>query len=316
MSYRKMLGNIAIFYTTLLALNSILTSEAGKYSCEINTKVIDYEDGHEEMDFDCKLLHRVTQRGDDVVQFRKTQYFTEFKNKKKIENGDTIECDGCHLNHGELIISTESKVLIRKPEYAHRVQRISTKGSRKTLVIWIQASDFSTTTPMDDGRDGCLTDEVFGTYGDPINLRSQFKACSFDQLNFVPVNAESTTGVPVHNGVYSVKINQPVLGVDVSTIVNAVKAAATDALGNLPSQYDNVMLCIPPGTKSNGRDWHAFAYVNHWLSVFNDRKCNYVTLGMHEIGHNLNLAHAGDKTDEYGDTTGIVSSSHCCIFPF
>jgi len=35
--------------------------------------------------------------------------------------------------------------------------------------------------------------------------------------------------------------------------------------------------------------WIAYAYVNSWLTVYNNNYCNYVSAQMHELGHNLNL---------------------------
>ena len=48
---------------------------------------------------------------------------------------------------------------------------------------------------------------------------------------------------------------------------------------------DHVMYCLPPGTMSG----IAYAYINHWKSVYSDLWCTYVSAQLHEIGHNLNL---------------------------
>jgi hypothetical protein len=52
------------------------------------------------------------------------------------------------------------------------------------------------------------------------------------------------------------------------------------------------------------------ANVNGWLSVYNDDWCNYPSIQVHEIGHNLNLAHAWDDNGEYEDKTGMMGFSY------
>ena len=125
----------------------------------------------------------------------------------------------------------------------------------------------------------------------------------------------------------TVNISNTVSGTSDSTIRTAVVNSATASLDNLSSQFDHVMLCLPPGTSGS---WIAYAYVNSWLSVYNNQWCNYVSGQMHgkynviffhdsnirniEIGHNLNLAHSGE-TSTYDDQTGMVSifQLHVCI---
>ena len=63
--------------------------------------------------------------------------------------------------------------------------------------------------------------------------------------------------------------------------------------------------CIPPGTSGG---WIAYAYINHWLSVYNDRWCEYPSGQMHELGHNLNLAHSGEGAT-YDDQSGMMGYS-------
>eukprot|EP00957_Ditylum_brightwellii_P196488 14971448-Ditylum_brightwellii.AAC.1 len=73
-----------------------------------------------------------------------------------------------------------------------------------------------------------------------------------------------------------------------------------------PSKLANhVMYCLPPGTMSG----IAYAYINSWNSVYSDNWCTYLTAQMHEIGHNLNLAHSNEDGD-YKDKSGMVGSLH------
>lgn len=52
------------------------------------------------------------------------------------------------------------------------------------------------------------------------------------------------------------------------------------------------------------------AYVNHWLSVYNDNWCRYPSAQFHEVGHNLGLSHAGEGILKYADQTGFMGYSY------
>lgn len=44
------------------------------------------------------------------------------------------------------------------------------------------------------------------------------------------------------------------------------------------------------------------------LSVYNNKWCTYLSGQVHEVGHNLGLAHSGEGTVAYGDQTGMMVS--------
>ena len=162
-------------------------------------------------------------------------------------------------------------------------------GTYSVVAVRVEAPDAVTTSD-----EATIRNEIFGTSGDVVNLKSQYAACSHGQLNFVP----ATTGAGINDGVKTVDISpQTVTGVDNSVIRNAANTAAGGKIA------DYVMQCLPPGTNGG---WIAYAYVNHWLSVYNDLWCNYPSAQMHEIGHNLNLAHAGEGTAQYGKLSWVL----------
>jgi hypothetical protein len=61
------------------------------------------------------------------------------------------------------------------------------------------------------------------------------------------------------------------------------------------------MFCLPP---SEGAI--AWAYVNSKYSYYVDKWCGHISAQMHEVGHNLDLAHSGVDKDEYADQTGFM----------
>lgn len=166
----------------------------------------------------------------------------------------------------------------RRPDHVfggRKGRRLAVTGTKKTLVLRVNAPDVSTTASLSE-----LSDSIFGTSGDPVNLRSQYKACSFNKLDFEPVNGASSSGVQVTNGAYDVFISQVVTNVDNGIVRDAVITAGNTALGNMESQYNHVIQCIPSGTSGG---WLAYAYLNYYLSVYNDNWCTFVSAQMHEV---------------------------------
>lgn len=170
-------------------------------------------------------------------------------------------------------------------EEPHERRRLAALGIKSVLAIRVtDGSDVTTGSSLSE-----ISNFIFGTSGDTVNLKSQYDACSQGKLLFEPFNGLTTTNVPISDGVVNVTIPESVNGVSRYTAEDYVMDAAGVLLGNLPNQFDHVMLCIPPGTSGN---WIAYAYINSWLSVYNDDWCNYVSGQMHEIGMCWLAAHS------------------------
>jgi hypothetical protein len=147
-------------------------------------------------------------------------------------------------------------------------------GTKRVLVIRAVASDRSTTS-----SEATLSDDIFGTSGDVVNLKSQYSRCSDGKLQFQPVTTHGLVGT---DGVYTVNLPSTVVsGSSDGTIRDAMVNQATADLGTLTNIADYVMLCLPPGTPGG---WIAYAYINYWLSVYNDEWCRYPSAQLHEIG--------------------------------
>ncbi|KAI2504207.1 Gametolysin peptidase M11 [Fragilaria crotonensis] len=171
---------------------------------------------------------------------------------------------------------------------------------KKVLVLRIQAADASTTASETQ-----LADDVFGAAGDVLNLKSQFNQCSYGQLQFEPTTSNALVGT---DGVYTVTLPTTIItGAADNPIAWAAVDKATAELGTLTNFADHVMVCMPPGTSGG---WIAYAYINHWLSVFNNQWCGYPSGLLHELGHNLNLAHSSEGSTEYGDQSGLMGYSY------
>ena len=165
--------------------------------------------------------------------------------------------------------------------------------TKSVLVVCVIASDGSTTA-----NEATLSDGVLGTNGDPVNLKSQYADCSQGQLNFEP--AAPCTGITNRATTVTVTVSKTQGDV---TMRKAISAALNTKFGvTSPTQIANhVMYCLPPGTMSG----IAYAFINSWMSVYIDDWCGYASVQLHEIGHNLGLAHSNEN-GEYEDQSGMV----------
>lgn len=121
-------------------------------------------------------------------------------------------------------------------------------SDRKVLVVHVTAQDSFPTVSA-----SVLSDKVFGTDGDVVNLKSQFAACSYNKLNFEPAMHELVT-----DGVYNVTIDQTVTGEYAITVQNYITQQLQVDFGvdSIDGLFDHIMYVIPPGTlgSSNPQD--------------------------------------------------------------
>lgn len=115
--------------------------------------------------------------------------------------------------------------------------------ARKVLAVRIIANDSSTTSSVTQ-----IGDEIFGNNGDVVNLRERFQACSYGELLMEPFSGTLSNGQSIAGGVVEISVNINVNGADDGVVVDSTVAALESVYGDLPSQFDHVMLCIPPGT--------------------------------------------------------------------
>ena len=89
-----------------------------------------------------------------------------------------------------------------------------------------------------------ISDDVFGTDSDPVNLKTQLAACSFNQLIVQP-GLDPPDSHEVAPGVIEVTIGVTLSGNSRGTIRNAVTTAVQSKLGHsLPGPYQQVMYVL------------------------------------------------------------------------
>lgn len=173
-------------------------------------------------------------------------------------------------------------------------QLAPTTGTLSTLVVRVVAPN----TP-EDGEVASVEQLVDDVFTDSVSLKTQYAGCSKDQLIIEPANEGDGTGI--------VTINIDVSPGSGSTALQSAAAAeATNVYGNLASNYDLVMFCLPGGSGN----WIAYAYLNSYLSVYNNFWCQRVSAQVHEVGHNLGLDHSNEGSVTYGDQTGMMGYSY------
>ena len=155
-------------------------------------------------------------------------------------------------------------------------------GTRTVLVVRVMLNDGQYNFADQTG----LSNDVFGNGVDTVNLKSQYAACSANQLIFNKSPNRSMTSNPndgttaISNGVVDIKVALAVSAGD-SSVRNEVTIKINSVFGvTSPNQLANhVMYCLPSGTMGG----IAYAYINSWNSVYSNEWCNYLSAQMHEV---------------------------------
>uniref|UniRef100_A0A7S1B9T3 Peptidase M11 gametolysin domain-containing protein n=1 Tax=Corethron hystrix TaxID=216773 RepID=A0A7S1B9T3_9STRA len=229
-----------------------------------------------------------------------------------LNNGTLISGETRYDSTGNYIYGNELHVFDIDPEKFKVKKRKSKRldtGIKPILAIRVTATDYD----VEDSADQ-ISDDIFGTYGDPNNLVSQFSACTFGQLNITTdyddPNIDAVLAAP---GVLNVNINMALEGSGDSYPLYAIEAAvqrvAERKLGfELPGPFEQVMIILH-SCRGSQCGYAAYAYIHDWLSVFVESYYKYTGVLVHELGHNFGLAHSGRAgSGEYTDHSCMVSS--------
>mmetsp|Transcript_2399 Transcript_2399/g.5552 ORF Transcript_2399/g.5552 Transcript_2399/m.5552 type:complete len:579 (-) Transcript_2399:1201-2937(-) len=160
------------------------------------------------------------------------------------------------------------------------------KGTLKTLVVRVIDVNGAQTANAAQLRDDIFTDS--------FNMKTQFAACSKNQM------------IIEEGGIVDVRVNLD--SSDYQALEFAAKEQAEALYGGsdgLAANYDLVMFCQPPGPV-----FGAYAYINSWESFYGDPYCQDPAFQMHEVGHNLGLAHSMMNGDMYGDYSSMMGSTY------
>ena len=152
----------------------------------------------------------------------------------------------------------------RRPSDTSNSRRLTVRtiGTSTVLVLRVSAADRNSSLTSKE-----LSDRIFGTDGDKVNLVSLYGDCSAGKLKFIPA-----TGPHILYGVGEIVLPQKISGMNSVDVDNLVVAVGNAKFGELSTLYDHVMLCLPPGTAGT---WLAYGYLNWYRSSYNDLWCGY-----------------------------------------
>ena len=219
------------------------------------------------------------------------------KEKNQLISGRTvIFITKATVDNGKIIIAenTTPEVIVNSEV---QNDEFSFVGNKTVLVIKVNAKDTETTSSA-----ARISDEIFGTAGDKVNLKSQMSECSMNKLNFIPFNGTTPNGKIIENGVGNIFLSSNLKNAYDTKKENEILDAVKKKYGKLKGLVDHLMIVLPKGAG----DFYARAYVFGWLTVYNDEYALYPSISMHEIGHNMGLDHSGTGNDAYGDYTGVL----------
>jgi hypothetical protein len=168
-----------------------------------------------------------------------------------ITSGETtLEVEGAIIADGAYTAPAGAAVHFGTVETRRRLSK--SEGQRTVLVVRAETAGGNTISTKED-----IVDAIFGTYGNTISMRSQYLGCSHDKLDFVPFEGQTENGYSVTDGIIEVSINDDYRGQTRYVAEQGLSNAAAELVGDLETQFDHVILCLPPGT-SDG--WVAYAY--------------------------------------------------------
>ena len=231
--------------------------------------------------------------------------------KQKLANGEIASGSttlglgvGAFVDENGLFIPPGHDVAENVRQNLQRRKLAIVEGTKPILAVRVTDS----TGKVHPNSPTLMADNIFGTNGDPVNLKSQLSACSHGKLNVVPAPDANLGTAKAAPGTIEVTINVPLEGNSRSTIRNAVTTAVQNKLGfSLPGPFQQVMYMLEGCYLDCG--WAAYAYINSWNSVYQGNYYYMTGVQVHELGHNFNLAHSGGLDGAtYTDHTGMMGN--------
>lgn len=210
------------------------------------------------------------------------------------------------ITHHVAVVPHGAKVqLVLNFESGYRRRKLSNAiGVHNVVVLRISTLDSQPTLSASQ-----LFDRFFASSSNPT-LASQYAACSTGALQM----QQRVRGTGVVDIILSATVNA-------YTNTNAMVVEATNlfmAQFNLEGSStaitdfaDHILFVLPPNSFIT-TPWIATAVVGGWRVVCNDVYCGFLSIFMHEVGHNLGLFHA-NQNGAYNDRTGYMVRDQCAL---
>jgi hypothetical protein len=247
-------------------------------ACILVQQAKDFRDGSDKTEWECELQGADRKRGEG--RFVKVEGLSDSQlERSEAKSGRTsVQVENALVTEGKLLIPAGAQpefasVQPRGPKNNHKngkegnsgateeatdvgnstndnvfdYRRELLSGDRTVLAIRVTANDKKTSFSQKR-----LSNKIFGSRGDAINLSERFDTCSYGQVTMSPYSGTTFKGTTIPDtarvGVVTIDINKNVGGSKDGDIRDAVLDAAEAQLGNLERQFDHVMLCLPVRT--------------------------------------------------------------------
>lgn len=184
-------------------------------------------------------------------------------------------------------------------------------GEKTTLVVRITTNDYKYEPAVSKAA---IKQFV---YDNPVSLKGKYEECSYNKLKILPFEGTTKTDEVVSDGIVDVRLSKDQSNevkrylrnkngnVPRGKMTSFARTAAAIALGDLESQFDFVMFCLPEGVTG----FLAVAVLNRFDSYYTSEWCTRPSFQVHEVGHNLGLDHAGEA-QTYDDKVGFMGFSY------
>jgi hypothetical protein len=200
----------------------------------------------------------------------------------KFENGELLSQSSTLMLDQEMQISNEGVFIpvtmdnfdIGKGGSNNGRNLSITEGDKPFLVVKVTDSQGRKRNESTDQ----ISDDIFGTDGDQMTLKSQMNDCSFGKFKITAGGVGNEH--EASPGVIEVTIDKSLVGNSRSAIRQAVTIKVQSLLGHsLPGPYAHVMYVLEGCYTDCG--WAAYAIVNSWLSVYQGQYYKMVGVQMH-----------------------------------
>jgi len=193
-------------------------------------------------------------------------------------------------------------------EILERRSLAASTGIHTTLVLRVSLQDKAPPSAVN------LSEDIFG---DQYCLKSQMSRCSYGKLEIKEYRQGDRCNVPTATnapGVVDISVPWNTFNHNKDDVEDEVIRIAKEEIfgtSSLRNCADLVMICMPPGLGS----FVAYAYLGHYISVYNNHWCQSLSAQMHEVGHSISLHHSGQygggsSEQEYGDKQGYMGYSY------
>jgi hypothetical protein len=220
-------------------------SDAAPLVCHVAIILTSFEKSAEQQKFVCIPIDQDGEESDDMFDLQLPPGSILDGHEETLEQGLLhLRISGASVVEEHVVLGPHSHITVVDPPQGKRNLAISNVVGPKTiLVVRVSTIDAEPTTTANELE--------VGLFGDSINLRTQYDACSFGKLQLELA----------HGGAIDILVNTSISEfTEPDPLVSAAKKVLEQQynVDKASSLADKIMFCLPPGTG----DWVAFAMIS------------------------------------------------------